>query len=66
MSDFQLGVLGLLFVLNLMLIGIAWSLGMINQKLKALRDSKIAIAATTHTLMKEHTSELQRARLRAR
>jgi len=37
-----------------------------NRRLNAIHRSQIATSATMQGLMKEHTSELQRARLRAR
>lgn len=37
-----------------------------NKRLNAIHNSQIAASATMQSLMKEHTSELQRARLRVR
>lgn len=66
MSNIELIIVILLFAANLMLGVIAWCLGAVNLSIKAAQASNVAIATTTHTLMREHQAELQRARLRVR
>ncbi len=66
MSNAEFIIVLMFIAVNLILGVIAWWLATVNQSIKELQASNIVIASTTHSLMKENLSELQRARLRVR